>query len=92
MLFIIKFLVIIFDEKIHDAKFFSFVIFILNFTTFVVVFVDNVMKCCIKFMAYIGFYFAKADENFWREGQGSERTDLKTNGFFIAYLNLKCSN
>ena len=25
-------------------------------------------------------------ENFWREGQGSERTDLKNNGFFIAVI------
>ena len=38
------------------------------------------------------FYFAKADEFFWREGQGSERMDLKNNGFFIAHLSLKCSN
>ena len=76
MFIIIKFLVIIFDEKIHDAKCFSIVLFILNFTTLVVAFVDNVMKCCIKFMTYIGFYFAKADENFWQEVQWSERTDM----------------
>ena len=32
------------------------------------------------------------DENYWREGQRSERADLKDNGFFIAHLSLKCFN
>ena len=30
-----------------------------------------------RIFSYIGFYFAKAGENFSREGEGSERTDLK---------------
>ena len=71
---------------------------ILNFTTFVIAFEDDVLNFCIRLIACfhisdIRFYCAKADENFWRESQGSERTDLKKNNDLnIAHQSLKSSN
>ena len=69
---------------------------ILNFTTFVTAFADYKRHAFLHkvnyIFSYIRNYFVNSDENYWREGQWSERTDLKNNGFFIAHLSLKCSN
>ena len=45
---VMKFLVIIFDEKVYDVKFSILYYHILNFTTFVIAFADNAMHFCIK--------------------------------------------
>ena len=72
--------VIIYDEKIYAVKFCIIVLSYLNFTTFVIAFVDikrhEFLHTVKHVFSYIRFYFAKADENFWREGQKSKRTDF----------------
>ena len=95
MFIVIEFLVIIFDEKIYDVKLFSIVVPYLEFHDFRYSFCRSRHECLHKvnrIFSYIRIYFLKADENFWREGQGSETTDLENNGSFIAHLSLMCYN
>ena len=92
MFIVIKFLVIIFDEKINDVKLFSIVVPYI-FHVFRYSFCRSRREYFHKvnrIFSYVRFNFAKADENFWREGQGSENTDLKNIGFFIVHLSLMC--
>ena len=65
MFIVIKFIVIVFDEKTYLVKFSVLYYLILNFTTLVIAFVDNVMNFCIS-KSHIFIYqilLAKADEN-----------------------------
>ena len=48
MFIVIKFIVIIFDEKTYLVKFSVLYYLILNFTTLVIAVVDNVMNFCIS--------------------------------------------
>ena len=80
MFIVIKFLVIIFDEKVYDVKLFSIVVPYLKFHDSRYSFCRSRHECLHKVnskFSYIRIYFLKADEDFWRESQGSETTDLK---------------
>ena len=73
MFIVIKFLLIIFDEK-HMMSIFS-VLYYLKLRHSFCRYRHGFMHKVNRIFSYIRFYFTKADENLWREGQGSERTD-----------------
>ena len=76
MLIVMKFLVIICDEKTNDIKFFSIVLSYLKFHDFRYSFCKYHHEFFHKvyhIFSYMRFYLPKYDENIWQEGQGSER-------------------